>query len=80
MRGIGRRRNLRALCEGGHRTFGQRAVQRIGGGRATDQDQHDEAHALLPVIAAMREADRRAGEDQQRPNTRGGGVSPSGSR
>ena len=28
---------------------GHRVVQRVGGGHGADQDQHDEAHALLTV-------------------------------
>ncbi|ESY84692.1 hypothetical protein X739_20835 [Mesorhizobium sp. LNHC220B00] len=43
-----------------------RAVERIGRRHHADQDQHDQAHALLAVIGAMREADAGAGEDQQR--------------
>ena len=49
----------------------QRAVQRIGGGHRADQDQHDEAHALLAVVRAMGEGDARAGEDEQAANPPG---------
>ena len=33
-----------------------------------DQDQHDQSHALLAVVGAMREADAGAGPDQQQAN------------
>jgi hypothetical protein len=35
--------------------FGRRAVQRISRRGDADQDQHDQAHALLAVIGAMKE-------------------------
>ncbi len=41
------------------------AVERVGRRHRADQDQHDQAHALLAVIRAMGEADTGAGEDQQ---------------
>ncbi len=67
-RGMGAEHLLRGascLDEGRSRAVGHRPVERISGRRDADQDQHDEAHALLPVIAAMRERDGGAGEDQQ---------------
>ncbi len=51
--------------EGRRRAVGHGAVQRIGGGRRADQDQHDQAHALLAVVAAVGEGDAGAGQDQQ---------------
>ena len=56
VRGRDERRRLR---------FRQRAVQRIGGRRDADQDQHDEAHALLAVVGAVEERNAGAGEHQQ---------------
>ena len=55
---------LRGLLELRDLRFRQRAVQRIGGRHGADQDQHDQAHALLAVVGAVREADAGAGEDQ----------------
>ena len=46
-------------------TFGRRAIERVGRRRDADQDQHDEAHALLAVVGAVEERDQRAGQDQQ---------------
>ena len=61
--------DLRSGVRGGDElsgvAFGRRAVQRVGGRRDADQDQHDEAHALLAVVGAVEERDQRAGEDQQ---------------
>ena len=48
--------------------LGHGAVQRVGGRGDADQDQHDQAHALLPVVAAMRERDAGAGQDEQAAN------------
>ena len=45
-----------------------RMVQRVGGRHRADQDQHDQAHALLPVVGAVREADAGAGQNQQTAN------------
>ena len=42
-----------------------RAVEREGRRYDPDQDQHDQAHALLPVIRSVCKADASAGEDQQ---------------
>ena len=44
------------------------AVQRIGCGDDADQDEHDETHALLAVIGAVREGHAGAGEDQKTPH------------
>ena len=55
------------------------AVQRIGRRHDADQDQHDQAHALLAVVRAVREADAGAGEDQQARIQNGGGAAPFGS-
>ena len=57
-------RGVRVLDEGLDLARGHRAVQRIGGRHGADQDQHDQAHALLAVVRAVEEADQRAGEDQ----------------
>ena len=43
-------------------------VERVGGGDGADQDQHDQPHALLPVVGAVEEADAGAGEHHQRAN------------
>ena len=43
-------------------------VQGVGRGHGADEDQHDQAHALLPVVGAVRETDARAGKDQQSAN------------
>ena len=43
-------------------------VERVGGGDGADEDEHDEAHALLPVVGAVREADAGAGKQQQGAN------------
>ena len=45
--------------------IGQRAIEGKGGRHGADQDQHDQSHALLPVVGAVSEADAGAGEDQQ---------------
>ncbi len=45
--------------------FARRAIQRIGRRHDADQDQHDEAHALLAVVGAVKERHQRAGEDQE---------------
>src|SRR3974390_3422301 len=53
------------LHEGrGLRIF-HRAVERVGRRRRADKDEHDEAHAFLAIIVAMREGHARAGEDQK---------------
>src|SRR5262249_4512488 len=44
------------------------AVQGISGRHATDEDQHDEAHALLPVIRAMGEGHAGASQDHDGAN------------
>jgi hypothetical protein len=43
-------------------------VERVGGGDGADEDEHDQSHALLPVIGAVRKADAGAGKDQQGAN------------
>ncbi|MNE37649.1 hypothetical protein D3C80_1315100 [compost metagenome] len=65
------------LSDLGHRGELQRlvsrhgAVQGIGHGQGADQDQHDQAHAFLPVVGAMGERYPGAGEDQQPANPPG---------
>ena len=49
-----------------HVAGGDGVVQRVGRGHGADEDEHDEAHALLPVVGAVEEADAGAGEHQQR--------------
>ena len=51
--------------EGDDRIPVDRVVQGVGRGHGADQDEHDEAHALLAVVGAMGEADASAGEDEQ---------------
>ena len=46
----------------------RRVVQSVGGRHRAEQDQHDETHALLAVVRAMREADTGAGQHQQAAN------------
>ena len=41
-------------------------VERVGRGHRADEDEHDQAHALLAVVGAVEEADAGAGENQQR--------------
>jgi hypothetical protein len=53
-------------------------VERVGGGDGADEDEHDEAHALLAVVGAVEEADAGAGEDQQARMGHGGGSVPLG--
>ena len=43
-------------------------VERVSGWHCADEDQHDEPHALLAVIGAVRETDAGAGKDEQRAN------------
>ena len=45
-----------------------RVVEGVGGGHGADQDEHDQAHALLAVVGAVTEADAGAGEDEQGAN------------
>ena len=42
-----------------------RMIQRIRRGHRADQNQHDQSHALLPVVRSVEEADAGAGEHQQ---------------
>ena len=46
-------------------------VESVGGGNGADEDEHDEAHALLAVVGAVGEADAGAGEDEQGANPEG---------
>ena len=46
-------------------------VEGVGGGDGADEDEHDEAHALLAVVGAVTEADAAAGEDEERANPEG---------
>ena len=41
------------------------AVEGVGGRNGAYEDEHDEAHALLTVVRAVREAHAGAGEHQQ---------------
>ena len=43
-------------------------VQRVGCGDSADEDEHNEAHALLSVIRAVEEADAGAGEHHEGTN------------
>ena len=63
-----RRGGGRGLLELRHLRFRQRAVQRISRRHGADQDQHDQAHALLTVVRTVREADTGAGQDQEAAN------------
>jgi hypothetical protein len=56
---------LRCGVELGDLAWRQGAVERVGGRHRTDQDQHDQAHALLAIVGAMGIADAGAGEDQE---------------
>ena len=47
-------------------TYG--VVQRVGCRHGSDEDEHDEAHALLAVVGSVEEADAGAGEHHQRAN------------
>ena len=53
-------------------------VQGEYGWHDADQDQHDEPHAFLTVVRAMREANAGTRQHQQAANPIGGGLSPSG--
>ncbi len=44
---------------------GDGVVERVGGGDGADEDEHDEAHALLAVVGAVEVADTAAGADEQ---------------
>ena len=44
------------------------AVQRESGRHDADEDQHDQAHALLPIVRTMSKADAGAGRDQHAAN------------
>ena len=43
-------------------------VESVGRGDGADEDEHDEAHALLPVVGAVEEADAGAGEHHESAN------------
>ena len=43
-------------------------VEGVRRGDSTDQNQHDQPHALLPVVGPMQKAYARAGEDEQGAN------------
>ena len=45
-----------------------RMVHGVGGGNGADQDEHDQAHALLSVVRAMEETDAGACQQQQAAN------------
>ncbi len=61
-------RTLHRGHEGWRLAVRHRAVQRVGGRQRADEDQHDEAHALLAVIGAVEERHQAAGQDQQAAN------------
>src|SRR5271170_8087946 len=63
-----RLRLARDRDERGHILFMHRAVERVGRGNGADEYQHDEAHALLAVVAAVEETHATASEDQQAAN------------
>ena len=76
---VGGRRPDGIIPQGGLRLGGDRdklvdillvhgPIQRVSRGHRADQDQHDEAHAFLPVIRAVREAHAGAGQYQQSPD------------
>jgi hypothetical protein len=54
---------VRSRGKGFQLTLGQRAIEGIGCRHGTDQDQHDQPHALLAVIGAVEEAHQRAGQN-----------------
>ena len=49
-------------------------IECVCGGHGADEDQHDEAHALLAVIGTVGEAHAGAGEDSSERMGQGGGV------
>jgi len=51
-----------------HAVRRQSPIEGVGGGHRADQDKHDQAHALLAVVGAVKEAHQGAGEDQNAPN------------
>ena len=51
-----------------HLRRAHRMVQRIRRRHRADQDQHDQPHALLPVVRSVKEAHARAGQHHQRAN------------
>jgi len=53
-------------------------VEGVGCGNRADEDEHDEAHALLSVVGAVEEADAGAGEDEEAANPEGRRLRPFG--
>src|SRR5579871_531550 len=45
-------------------------VQGVCSGNGSDQDEHDQAHSLLPVVGAMKETHASTGEDEQAANVK----------
>ena len=43
-------------------------VQRIGRGNCADEDEHDQAHALLAIVRTVKEADTGTGKNKQSPD------------
>jgi hypothetical protein len=39
-------------------------VERICSGHGTNQDEHDQTHALLAIVGTVEKADQRAGDDE----------------
>src|ERR1700727_2754565 len=58
-------RSLHRLQEGGRGAFGHRSIECVSGWRHADQDKHDQAHALLSVVAAVKERYTGAGENEE---------------
>ncbi len=57
--------------EPGHLSLVHGAVQRVRRRHRADENQHDEAHALLPVVGAVRKTHSGAGQHQQCANQQG---------
>ena len=43
-------------------------IHGVGGGQDSNQDQHDQPHALLPIVGSVPKANAGAGEHQQTAN------------
>jgi hypothetical protein len=59
---------LRRCRERPHLTFRHGAIEGIGRRHRADQDQHDQAHAFLPIVGTVEEAHQRASEDEDSAN------------
>ncbi len=61
------RRNCLIRAENGLDGFsGQAEIDGVDPGQHPDENEHDQAHALLAVIGAMGKTDARAGQEQER--------------